>query len=337
MVSNARGKQKMWDVLLNTLTSKTITSILPLWDADPQLFTLVSQGINAVYRFQSQSNVLYLRVTHEKLRKFTELEAALSFQYYLSSASVPVCKLVKSVNGRFIEKIQQDEHTFLAHAVHEVPGTPIHFDYPNLELYEYWGRMLGEMHKESISYDATDFTYPSWEGEVDELNKYIQDEPRFIKKVLVEVSQFINQYPIHQYNFGLIHGDHRKGNVLSDGHTVNFIDFDLPRFFWFMDDITRPFFSAVMQKHTNWQDKLSPYITGYRSAFQLEKSELENFVWFIRLKALNMYLWTKYNWSSDVAPGGISTKEWLSLLYRMIEDQSWESELNHLVGLQMMN
>lgn len=136
MVSNARSKQKMWDVLLNTLTSETITSILPLWDSGSQSFMLVSQGINAVYKFQSQSNVLYLRVTHEKLRKF---------------------------------------------------------------------------------------------------------------------------------------------------------------------------------------------------------SELENFVWFIRLKALNMYLWTKYNWSSDIAPGGASTKKWLSLLYRMIENQSWKSELNHLIGLQMIN
>lgn len=67
----------------------------------------MSQGINAVYRFQSQSNVLYLRVTHEKLRKLTELEAALSFQHYLSSASVPICKLVKSGNGRLIEKIRR--------------------------------------------------------------------------------------------------------------------------------------------------------------------------------------------------------------------------------------
>lgn len=327
----------MWDALLKTLTLKTVASILPLWDADPQSVMLVSQGINAVYKFESQLKVFYLRITHEKLRKPSELAAALSFQQHLSSDSVPVCRLATSINGRHIEKIQQDDHIFLAHVVHEVPGTPIHFNYPNVEIYEYWGRMLGEMHKASMKYETSGLTYPGWEGEVEELHQYVRDEPRLIQKALSEISQYMNQYPIHQHNFGLIHGDHRKGNVLSDGHAVHFIDFDLPRFFWFMDDITRPFFSAIMQNHTNWQDKLLPYLTGYRSAFPLEKAELENFVWFIKLKALNMYLWTKYNWSSDIAPGGGNTKEWLSLLYRMIENQSWQSELNHLINSKTMH
>lgn len=93
----------MWDSLLNALRLDTVKEMLPLWNGDRPSLKLVSQGINAVYEFQSQSRVLYLRITHERLRKLSELEAALSFQGHLSCSSVPVCKLVKSVRSVFSE------------------------------------------------------------------------------------------------------------------------------------------------------------------------------------------------------------------------------------------
>ena len=87
-----------------------------------------------------------------------------------------------------------------------------------------------------------------------------------------------------------------------------------------------------MLGHQNWQDKLVDYIQGYRSVFPLTPVEVQTFSWFMRFKALNMYLWTKNNWKSDVAPGGASTKEWLTLLKDMIMNQTWMESLNRVVG-----
>lgn len=321
----------MWDTTLKTLKPKTLESALSLWGADPTSFELVSSGINLVYRIIAQSRIGYLRVTHEKLRSIAELQAALSYQQHLTNCHVPICNLVKSIRGSLVEALEQDSQHFFVHVTQEVPGVPMHFEYEDKALYERWGMVLGMLHKASVNYEIGNHRYPSWEGEIDALQQYVKQEPRFIKKSLDVVSDFMHQYPISNSNFGLIHGDHRKGNVLCDGKDLYIIDFDIPRFFWFMDDISRPFFSSIMQQHTNWQDKLVPYIVGYRSVFPLDKQEIENWVWFIRLKALNMYLWTKNNWSSDIAPGGAKTKDWLSLLYNMIENKQWENSLQQLI------
>jgi len=173
--------------------------------------------------------------------------------------------------------------------------------------------------------------YGRWENDIAELDGYAKTESNIIKNELTEVVSYLKAHPQAISNYGLIHGDHRKGNVLSDGKKIHFIDFDLPRYCWFMDDISRPFFSSIMQKHQNWQDKLAPYIQGYRSVFELIDDELLTFSWFMRYKALNMYLWTKNNWQSDIAPGGADTKDWLSTLYHMIENKQWEVSLQQII------
>ena len=183
--------------------------------------------------------------------------------------------------------------------------------------------MLGRFHLASQSYKSGSHHYGRWENDIAELDGYAKAESTLIKNELTEVLSYLKVYPQVICNYGLIHSDHRKGNVLSDGEKIHFIDFDLPRYCWFMDDISRPFFSSIMQNHKNWQDKLTPYIQGYRSVFELTDDELLTFSWFMRYKALNMYLWTKNNWHSDTAPGGANTQQWLKLMENMIVTRDW--------------
>lgn len=43
----------------------------------------------------------------------------------------------------------------------------------------------------------------------------------------------------------------------------------------------------------------------------------------IQMKSLEIYLWTKNNWSSEIAPGGGNTKKWLAAIYNKIIDDKW--------------
>lgn len=149
---------------------------------------------------------------------------------------------------------------------------------------------------------------------------------------LLKILEYFIAYPKNHDNYGLIHGDHRKGNVLTNAGEFHFIDFDLPRYCWFMDDISRPFFSSIMHGDANWKDKLPYYIRGYRSIKRLAKEDLAAFPWFLHYKAMNMYLWTKYNWKGEIAPGEVSTKEWLLLLNNMVLDESWRLTLESVVS-----
>jgi Ser/Thr protein kinase RdoA (MazF antagonist) len=160
----------------------------------------------------------------------------------------------------------------------------------NISLYENWGKALAKLHVASLCYQPKNFQYDSWENDRIELEDYAKNEDKHIQTELIQVIDYLKNHPQADNNYGLIHGDHRKGNVLTAGNQVYFIDFDLPRFCWFMDDISRPFFSSIMQNQQNWQNKLIPYLKVYHSVFPLTQAELPTFPWFIRYKALNMYL-----------------------------------------------
>jgi Ser/Thr protein kinase RdoA (MazF antagonist) len=130
----------MWDAVLKRIDNeKTPKTVLYRWDGAADSIGLVNQGINLVYRFEQKGQVNYLRLTHAQLRSEEELEAAIAYQRYLFEQGVPVCEPIRSLNGLWIEPIQQGSELFLAHVCRGVPGKPIHFAYSNLALYKHWG------------------------------------------------------------------------------------------------------------------------------------------------------------------------------------------------------
>ena len=290
------------------------------WAGDEASLELISDGINLVYRCNNSDGNQYLRITHVKLRPESELSAAIDFQNHLVSSKVSVCQPVVSLNGNYIEKIKQEGHVFLAHICKEVPGIHMHFDYEDNQLYYLWGQEVAKMHRASQIFVPENKTPIShWYDSFIEMRDYIKSEPKNIQEELENVHKAFNGFEMNHDNYGVTHGDHRKGNVLSNGQQVFLIDFDLPRYHWFMEDIARPFFSCIIKGKQNWQDKLPHYIEGYQSIMPLSQDDLSSFSYFTRLKSLEIYLWTKNNWTDDKAPGGMLTKDWLALLKAAIE------------------
>ena len=64
----------------------------------------------------------------------------------------------------------------------------------------------------------------------------------------------------------------------------------------------------------HWENKLYPYLKGYSSISQLSREDIGLFTWFLRIKALNIYLWTKNNWKAILRQVGMKTVQWLALL-----------------------
>ena len=253
----------MWNETLNKL-DKTHTPILAAqkWGQKIQHIHLVNEGINLVYCYELHQQKYYLRLTHAKLRSPKELEAALMYQRHLFEHDAPVCEPMLSQNGLWFESVWQGDEEFLAHVCKEVPGEPIHSDYPAL-LYETWGQALGQLHAATASYDFSRYQYATWSKSIEEMEAYITHESLEIKNALDSVSTCMNARPQSNQNYGLTHGDHREGNVLTDGKQLHLIDFDLPSINWFTEDLFRPFFDAIVHNRTNWQDKMKPYLEGY--------------------------------------------------------------------------
>ncbi len=308
-----------WNQILTQLNQTTAESAVERWGGDISSIKLASHGINVVYRFEKNGQSFYLRMTHPSLRSLKELEAALAFQQYLVGHDVAVCKPVLSQQQRWIESVAQGGAEFLAHVCEAVPGTPITFEINDDAIYHAWGKALAKFHRAATAYEPGQHVYTNWKQSLEELYGYAKKEPSIVQKELNAVAKFLTHYPSDIKSYGLTHGDHRKGNVLTDGHVVNIIDFDIPRLCWFIEDLIRPFFSAIAEESTHWQSKLKPYFEGYQSMTKLTQRDKKAMPWFVRLKALEIYLWTKYNWDSDVAPGGMKTTVWLEQMQRMVE------------------
>jgi Ser/Thr protein kinase RdoA (MazF antagonist) len=202
------------------------------------------------------------------------------------------------------------------------------FDIKFCDIYHRWGSALGGLHAASQGFRTENFQFTSWEESFEELETYIFKEEDFVKKEIFEVFSLLKNIKKSKYNFGLTHGDHRKGNVFTDLKEVSIIDFDLPRYCFFVDDLARPFVSSIAHKSIKWQDKVLPYIQGYASKRRLNHEDVLQIPHFVRFKALELYLWTKNNWNSETAPGGGNIKGWVEMFRRIIIDRSWMENLN---------
>lgn len=320
----------MWSESFKSVNEHLIQSFVDMWNGERNTIKRVSAGINLVYRFQVGNKKYYLRICNAKNQSSDALSAALAFQYHLQVHNVPVCHLLKSSRGVWFESKDTNGETFLAHVCHEVPGTSIQFDDPSIALFHHWGSALGKMHKVAKAY-SSNLKYSHWQDDVAEFDGYLKHENAVLKTGFKRLTQKLSELPLTENVFGLIHGDHRKANVLSFNETVNFIDFDLPRFCWFMDDISRPFFSNILYGKNDWENKLSPYLIGYKSEHDLEDTLLACFSDFLLYKAFTMYLWTKYNWNDPIAPGGGNTKKWLQAMHKMIIDEQWKTKVDELI------
>lgn len=319
----------MWNQVLNKMNHQT-TPLLAIqcWQKEPKSIQLVSSGINLVYRFESHGQGYYLRLTHQNLRSEEELQAAIDFQKHLFGSKVPVCEPLRSSQGNWIESIVQEDEIFLAHVTCEVPGHPIRFNYLNHKLYYQWGVNLGQLHKASLAFKPNALCYTSWKKSLDELQGYVDHEDKVVQDLLQEVTAYFNRRQQTSNNYGLTHGDHREGNVLTEGQSIHIIDFDLPSYNWFTEDVIRPFFHPIIHDEKEWFDKLNPYLQGYLSIMPKQSIDFSAFPWQIKMKCLEIYLWTKNNWDNEEAPGGGNTKAWLNRIYHKMLETSWINRLN---------
>lgn len=319
----------MWDQTLQRIKQdQTPLLAARRWSDDIDTVHLVNKGVNLVYYFEHKSQRFYLRITHQELRPKKQLLAAILYQHHLFQCQVAICEPVQSNRGEWIESIQQEDDYFLAHVCKEVPGQPIHFMYDDNHLYQTWGKTLGSLHKATQSYDTNNFEYAHWKKSIREMHQYAKNEEDSVQKTLDHVTKCLNARLENVDNFGLTHGDHRQGNVLTNGKTLHIIDFDLPAHNWFSEDVFRPFFDSILENDQNYKNKIFPYLEGYFEIMPENSLDLSTLAQQFQIKCLEIYLWTKNNWSDESdAPGGHDKIQWLDNIYQKIIRDDWIERL----------
>ncbi len=310
----------MWENSLKKIDHLvTPRHAIELWNGDFSSLKLINNQINCVYYFLSNNHGFYLRITHHTIRSYAELQASIDYQKYLYDNSAPVCKPVLSKYGNYIEEITQGNLVFFVTVVAEIPGQIMNFEHEDKDIYYTWGKALAKLHQLSLQYHPQSNRYKIWQDLWQETASYLAQEDEQINQEYKKINTwFQNLSNKDGTNYGLIHGDHRTGNVLLDGKRIYFIDFDEPIYHWFLADITMPFLELCEQPFEQWKHKFNWYIEGYCSILPVSVEQLRNIHWFTRMKSMGIYLWCKNNWHEETAPGGKPIEKWLNELRSML-------------------
>ncbi|MCW8418339.1 phosphotransferase [Fluoribacter dumoffii] len=307
----------VWADTLKKISDETAFQAALQWVENPKHLHLINNQINCVYRFESEGKGFYLRMTHEKIRKPQELLAAIDFQQHLHLNDAPVCQVLSSKNGSYIETVRQDNFDFLTQVCAEVPGTIMHFSYQDKNTYFLWGQALARLHRAAGTYQANRHHFRSWSDLWHETASYLDDEEQEIRDLFHTLDQRFKCLTVNESNFGLTHGDHRPGNVLFDGRQIHFIDFDEPVYHWFIADIAKPYLDLCSIPFNVWSEKFTWMIEGYRSVLPIDNCLVQSINDFSQMKSLDIYLWCKNNWFESTAPGGTPREQWLNELRYM--------------------
>ena len=205
-------------------------------------------GRNRVYICVSEGVKKYvLRVSNTCDRTAESYLAETEFVHYLAANGAPVSDAVSSVNGRLVEKTEQDgEICFMTLFVHAKgmllcdngyryrEGAPIE------EYFFNTGKTLGAIHRLAKKYQPK-HRRPDYfdKYDMEYIGSLIPDGFAELKKAISERLGEFRALPKDDDTYGLVHFDYSDGNYHIDMENgdITVFDFDNCMYCWYMFDL----------------------------------------------------------------------------------------------------
>ncbi|HEK9101110.1 TPA: phosphotransferase [Bacillus pseudomycoides] len=254
---------------------------------------------NYIFHAKDEKGVSYvLRLTHSSHRSEKQVEAELDFLQYLGEHGAKIARPYYSKSRKLVEGIQAVDGTFFyaslfAYAKGErvKDSTSIYW---GDDLFEAWGKAIGQLHRLTISYPNTGYR-DTWEIEEKAIIDQLEDEQ--VKKIAYVLIDKIKMLPIEKRNFGLMHGDIHQGNFHYDGKELTIFDFDDATYNYFIHDLAMVIYYSVLSNVWKTEQEKTLFVRkqlqvlrkGYELEHQLEESWYESLPLFLRLRDIGLY------------------------------------------------
>lgn len=246
---------------------------------------------NAIYPFQQDGKICFLRLApiEEKMEK--NVLGEMEFIAYLLERGYPALEPIKAVTGEICMKLDTQWGDYYSTAFMRVKGASLEeTDKSNEIMYEY-GKTLGKLHSLSSEFipKTKKWTHTEvldWIEEI--LHEY--NAPNYVTSELSDIKIELNELPMCNENYGLLHYDFELDNVFYDKETktCSVIDFDDGMYHWFALDIEQVFDSLEEELSADvLQAAKSKFISGYKSEHHYT-AEMEDFRPLMR-RFINLY------------------------------------------------
>lgn len=272
---------------------------LALWGLDGAGCTFVAGRENRVYRVASAQGDYALRIKRPGYRDEQELTSELLWLGAMDSAGLHVPRPLRSRNGRLLERVGSN----FVDVVSWLPGRPLGKSRKPLALdnapgvFRAIGAELAKLHQACDAWQPpADFKRCRWdvEGLLGEAplwgrfwdNPTLDEASRRLFQRFRQVARARLTDPATNLDFGLIHADLVRENVMLDGAAILMIDFDDGGFGFRQFDIAT---ILIKNRHEPTFPALkTAVIEGYRSRRRLDLSTLDL---FLAIRALTYVGW----------------------------------------------
>lgn len=262
---------------------------LELWGFDGAQYRLIAQRENKVFRVDHNGQSYALRLHRARYRTDAELWSELQWMAELSRGGLNVPAPVLSAQGEAlhrVEGIQVDVLTWLRGAPIGETGTPLKAR-DRTGLFQQLGAAMARMHALSDDWvPPQGFIRCHWDcaGLVGDTplwgrfweNPSLSDQQRALMRQVREVLHSQLSRLSHSLDYGLIHADLVRENVLAHEGALQLIDFDDAGFGFRLFDL-----ATTLLKNRSEPDYLAlkqALISGYLSVRDIDLSALDLFL-----------------------------------------------------------
>lgn len=274
---------------MNDCVSADVLAALAAWGLQQAQVTFVAGRENRVFRVQNDECLFALRLKRPGYRSDAELHAELQWMAAMEQAGLRVPRPQPSRQGRLLEIV----HGQRADLLSWLPGQPLGASQQPLNLpdapgvFHRLGQETARLHQASDAWRRpAGFTRCAWDldgllGEAPVWGRF-WDNPaldlptrRLLEDFRASATQTLRQHA-DAMDYGLVHADLVRENVLVDGHRIGLLDFDDGGFGFRVFDLATTLLKNLAE--SDYPALKAALLKGYTSVRSLDTELIELFI-----------------------------------------------------------
>ncbi|XXK33180.1 phosphotransferase enzyme family protein [Rhodobacteraceae bacterium nBUS_22] len=269
--------------------TETVQKAMALWGFEGAECRLIAERENRVFRVDHKGKACALRLHRLGYRTDGELWSELEWMRSLAKGGMHVPAPIPSASGKFlhlVDGIQVDVLTWLSGDPVGKTGEPLEID-DRAELFSGMGGEMARMHLLTDTWAPPEGFIrcawnraglvgekPVWDRFWDNPTLSYEDRALFLK--VRQVADLELQRLEPELDYGLIHADLVRENILVDGDRLQLIDFDDSGFGFRLFDLGTILLKTLDEP--DYPELRTALIEGYKSVRDIDLAALELFM-----------------------------------------------------------
>ena len=273
-----------------SIDQATLATAAARWGLNPLRIELIAQRENHTYRVFDHHGIAFaLRLHRPGYNSISEIESELDWMAFLAESGMQVPRPLVSENGSHLVVI--DKHLFsvnqwLSGEVMGRAGRPLQLENSDAVFFRL-GETTARLHNLTDQWQPPDgFVRRAWDregllGESPVWDRFwenpLLDSPsrKILQAARTKADRLLRQYH-DQLDYGLIHADLIRENVMIDGDTIRIIDFDDCGFGYRLFELATILLKLKNEAHYHTYQRA--LLAGYRKHRDMDSGELELFL-----------------------------------------------------------